>query len=74
MKKKDKPSKLFEQIAAVDDQYSRMTKIFDEEDKIAIVLGKAPKKYASMLANMESKYGNKLKMKSMEEAMKKQFQ
>eukprot|EP00957_Ditylum_brightwellii_P201574 15326274-Ditylum_brightwellii.AAC.1 len=34
MKRKEKPPKLFEQIAAVDNQCSRMAKRFDEEDKI----------------------------------------
>eukprot|EP00957_Ditylum_brightwellii_P200603 15292725-Ditylum_brightwellii.AAC.1 len=56
MKRKCKPPKLFEQIAAVGNQCSEMAKRFDEEDKIEIVLKKDPKDYTSMLANTEIKH------------------
>eukprot|EP00957_Ditylum_brightwellii_P107030 8166295-Ditylum_brightwellii.AAC.1 len=50
-----------------------MAKKFNEKDKIAIVFEKAPKEYSNVPANTESKHGNKLTMKDMEDAMKLQF-
>ena len=46
MNKNDRPAKLFEQIKAIDNQFSGLAKPMDEEDKIALVLEKAPKEYA----------------------------
>eukprot|EP00957_Ditylum_brightwellii_P210290 15364799-Ditylum_brightwellii.AAC.2 len=50
-----------------------MAKKLDEEDQITVVLEKAPKDYASIMANAEWEYGNTLCMKHLEEAMKIQF-
>ena len=40
----------------MENQYSGMANFVDEEDRIASILEKAPKEYASMLANIKSKY------------------
>eukprot|EP00957_Ditylum_brightwellii_P168483 12824860-Ditylum_brightwellii.AAC.1 len=45
----------------------------DEEDKIALVLEKAPKDYAGILAIKEQDKGSSLTMKDLEGAMKIQF-
>ena len=50
MKKYEKPSKLIEQIMAIENQFSGHAKKLDEEDKIALVLDKAPKDYRGILA------------------------
>ena len=53
MRKYEKPSKLIEQIMMIENQFSGHAKKLDEEDKIAMVLEKAPKDYASVLTVME---------------------
>eukprot|EP00957_Ditylum_brightwellii_P094790 7218090-Ditylum_brightwellii.AAC.1 len=45
----------------------------DKEDKIALVLEKAPKEYADILAITEQDKGSNLTMKDLEDAMKTQF-
>eukprot|EP00957_Ditylum_brightwellii_P132982 10139744-Ditylum_brightwellii.AAC.1 len=45
----------------------------DEEDKIVVVLEKAPVEYAEILATTESKEGSGLTLKHLEDAMKVQF-
>ena len=53
MKKRDKPSKLIEQIKAIENQFSGLKKKMDEEDKISIVLEKETKDYAHILDSTE---------------------
>eukprot|EP00957_Ditylum_brightwellii_P179343 13662910-Ditylum_brightwellii.AAC.1 len=45
----------------------------DEEDKIALVLEKAPTEYAGILASTEKEKGNGLTMDDLEEVMAIQF-
>ena len=73
MNKYDKPTKLIAQIKAIENQYSGLTKKMDEEDKIALVLEKAPKEYASILAITEEDKGSNLTMKDLEKAMMTQY-
>jgi hypothetical protein len=73
MKKKDKPSKLFDQIKSIENQYSEMIKKLDEEDKIAIVFEKAPAEYSGILAATEKEKGQALKMEDLEIAMGIQY-
>eukprot|EP00957_Ditylum_brightwellii_P044260 3357739-Ditylum_brightwellii.AAC.1 len=53
MGKQNKPSMLIAQIKAIENQFSGPTKKMDEEDKIALVLEKAPREYSSILAITE---------------------
>eukprot|EP00957_Ditylum_brightwellii_P178933 13630372-Ditylum_brightwellii.AAC.1 len=46
MGKHDKPSKIIDQIKTTKNQFSGLNKKMDKEDKIALVLEKAPKDYA----------------------------
>eukprot|EP00957_Ditylum_brightwellii_P015026 1133671-Ditylum_brightwellii.AAC.2 len=62
MGKKTNPSKLFEQIKSIKYQYAKLKKKMDEEDKIALVLEKAPTEYAGILASTEKEKGNNLTM------------
>ena len=55
MRKYDKPSKLIKQIKAIENQFMGVSKAMDEEDKIEIVLEKAPKDYAHILASTEKR-------------------
>ena len=73
MRKYDKPSKLIEQIMAIENQFRGLEKKLDEEDKITLVLEKAPKYYSGILAVTEQKKGDALTMKDLEEAMSTQF-
>eukprot|EP00957_Ditylum_brightwellii_P153493 11681707-Ditylum_brightwellii.AAC.1 len=73
MGKFDKPSKLIDQIKTIKNQFSGLNKKIDEEDKIALVLEKAPKEYSGILAIMEQDKGSNLTMKDLEDAMKIQF-
>eukprot|EP00957_Ditylum_brightwellii_P130412 9948590-Ditylum_brightwellii.AAC.1 len=69
----DKPSKLIAQIKTIKNQFSGLNKKMDKEDKIALVLEKAPKEYAGILAITEQDKGSNLKMKDLKDAMKTQF-
>ena len=73
MKSSDKPTVLFEQIKAIENQYSGLTKTMDEEDKIVVVLEKAPVEYAEIFATTENKEGSGLTLKHLEDAMKSQY-
>ena len=50
---------------AIENQFSGHAKKLDEEDKIALVLEKAPKDYAGILAVTEQKKGDVLTMKDL---------
>eukprot|EP00957_Ditylum_brightwellii_P138747 10576377-Ditylum_brightwellii.AAC.1 len=73
MGKFDKPSKLINQIKTIENQFSGLNKKMDEEDKIALMLEKAPKEYAGILAITEQDNGSNLTIKDLEDAMKTQF-
>ena len=55
MKSNDKPSLLFEQIKALENQYSGLKKKMSKEDKIVVVLEKAPVEYAKIIATTKLK-------------------
>eukprot|EP00957_Ditylum_brightwellii_P167163 12725263-Ditylum_brightwellii.AAC.1 len=58
MGKFDKPSKLIYQIKTIENQFGGLNKKMDEDIKIALVLGKAPKEYAGILAVTEQDKGS----------------
>ena len=73
IEKFDKRSKLIDQIKAIGNQLSGLTKNIHEEDKIALVLEKSPKEYAGILAVTEKEKGTELTMSDLKYAMKIQY-
>eukprot|EP00957_Ditylum_brightwellii_P098754 7522989-Ditylum_brightwellii.AAC.1 len=69
MGKFDKPSKLIDQIKTIKNQFSDLNKKMDEEDKIALVLEKAPKEYEGILAITEQDMGSNLTMKDLKDTL-----
>eukprot|EP00957_Ditylum_brightwellii_P145966 11115609-Ditylum_brightwellii.AAC.1 len=64
---------MFKQIKSIENQYSEMVKKIVEEDKIALVLEKAPLNYAGILATTEKEKANELTMENLKEAIVIQF-
>ena len=67
------PADLFEQIKAVENQFSDLPQKLSEDDKIAAVLEKASDEYGVILANTAREKGTHLTMDDLEEAMKIQW-
>ena len=65
----DDPSILFEKIATIENEYSDTKSALQEEDKLALVLEKAPDKYASTLAIIQESKGDQLTIDDLERAM-----
>ena len=65
IKKYEKPSKLIEQIMAIENQFRGHAKNLDEEDKIALVLEKSPKDYVGIMEIPDQKKGDALTMKDL---------
>lgn len=78
MKKDDDPTTLFEQIAAVENQYTALARqlgsgtkkiTLDEEDIMGAIIDKAPKEYQSVLTSTVIDKGSSLKREDLEKAM-----
>eukprot|EP00957_Ditylum_brightwellii_P194276 14795901-Ditylum_brightwellii.AAC.1 len=70
MGKYDTLSKCIDQIKTIKNQFSGLNKKMGKEDKITLVLEKAPKDYAGILAITEQEKGASLTMKDLKDAMK----
>ena len=60
MGKKENPDTLFHQLAAIESQYNTDTAKLDMDEKIAVILEKAPVEYANVLAVEERVSGKSL--------------
>jgi hypothetical protein len=67
--KGEDPSKLFEAINAIDNQYKGLAHKLTEDDKIVVVLAKGKKEYSMILANTAQEKGTGLTMDDLENAM-----
>ena len=63
------PAKLFEQVKAIDNQFSELTHGLTKDDKIGIILEKGAEEYGVILANTARDKGSRLTMDDLEEAM-----
>jgi hypothetical protein len=59
VKVNEDPSKLFEQVSAIQNRYDTVTHMIDEEELIAVAVGTAPKAYISFIT-MEYRTKGKL--------------
>ena len=73
MNKTNDSSKLFVQIASIKNAFQSNKQKVDKEDLLATVLGKARRKYASILATEERGKGIKLALGDLEAAMDTEF-
>ena len=69
MKESDEPRILFEQLAAIHNMFKDAMFKIQEEDLIAVVMEKAPAKYASILAMEQATKGDQLKLNDLSHAM-----
>ena len=60
------PSVLFEKIATIENEYRSTKSELQEEDKLVLILEKAPNKYASTLAIIQESKGDTLTMDDLE--------
>jgi hypothetical protein len=58
MKDAEDPSKLFEQLTAIQNRYDTVAHQIDKEGLIAVVLGAAPKEYLSVITCEQRVKGN----------------
>ena len=73
LKAGDDPAKLFEQLKAIDNQFSDLTHGLTEDDKIGVILDKGADEYGLILANTAREKGSGLTLDDLEEAMKVQW-
>lgn len=74
MKNDDHPKMLFEQIRSIQNKYNDFgTKNVTKEDLIATVIAAAPAKYAAVITSTQIQKGANLKIKDLEEVIKKQY-
>lgn len=69
MKKKDKPSVLFEQIAHIKNRYNRDGFKISEEDLFAVVMAVAPDEYQSNLISEQRTKGEDLTLQNLRQVM-----
>lgn len=69
MKRNDNPEVLFEQLSRIKNQFVSATVKLSEADQIAVVLGKAPKEYKSVLTNLQVVLRSGLTLEDMSTAM-----
>lgn len=73
MGKEENPDKLIESLSAIENKYNTQTVQINEDDKIAIILEKAPAQYQSILTAELRAKADKVKVKDLHEAMKLLF-
>jgi hypothetical protein len=69
MKKKDKPSNLFEKISSLKNWYNCGVNTISEDELMAVVIGTAPIEYQSSLLNEQRSKGNSVTLDDLQELM-----
>lgn len=67
------PKVMFEQLAAIENAYNGDQQQIDQDDMVAVVLGQAPKNYATVLTTEQRIRGDHLALKHLEAAMNAQW-
>ena len=73
LKTGEDPAKLFEQLKAIDNQFSELTHRLTKDDKIGVILDKGAEEYGLILANTAREKGSGLTLDNLEDAMKVQW-
>jgi hypothetical protein len=69
MNKEDNPAKMFEQLSTIVNRYNTATWKIAEEEKIAVVIGAAPKIYQPVLTGVQLRLKDKMTLEDLKKAM-----